>query len=58
MEIFFYIGGLAVLYFVIQAAVTAGINNSVIGKFLKKDSGENVTIKEVLLKMSEEKGKG
>ncbi|ALC85258.1 hypothetical protein AM499_06685 [Bacillus sp. FJAT-22090] len=52
--IVFYFGGMLILYFVIQAAVTKGINSSIIGKLLEKEYGEKVneslTIDDVLEK--------
>lgn len=52
--IVFYLGGLLILYFVIQAAVTKGINSSIIGKLLEKEYGdrinESLTIEDVLEK--------
>ena len=50
--IVFYLGGMLILYFVIQVAVTKGINNSIIGKLLEKEYGErvneNFTVEDVL----------
>ena len=50
--IVFFFGGMFILYFVIQEAVTKGINNSIIGKLLKKEYGEKVneslTVEDVL----------
>ena len=56
MEGYFSIGfmiiGFLILYYVIQTAVTKGINNSVIGKLLEKEQGERVkeslTVEDVL----------
>jgi len=56
MEGYFSIGfmiiGFLILYYVIQAAVTKGINNSAIGKLLEKEQGERVkeslTVEDVL----------
>ena len=39
--------GLLVLYYVIQAAVTKGINNSIVGKLLE-EKGESLSISELL----------
>lgn len=44
--------GFLILYYVIQAAVTKGINNSAIGKLLEKEQGdrikERLTVEDVL----------
>ena len=56
MEGYFSIGfmiiGFLILYYVIQAAVTKGINNSAIGKLLEKEQEEGVkeslTVEDVL----------
>lgn len=53
MEIVLYIAGLVILYFVIQASITTGINNSIVGKFVEKEFEENVTVKEALLNIIE-----
>ena len=42
ISIGFMIIGFLILYYVIQAAVTKGINNSAIGKLLEKENGERV----------------
>lgn len=46
LSIGFMIIGFLILYYVIQAAVTKGINNSAIGKLLEKEQGDR--IKEIL----------
>ena len=47
-----FLGGMFILYFVIQEAVTKGINKSIIGKLLEKEYGgsvnESLTVEEVL----------
>ncbi|ALC85225.1 hypothetical protein AM499_04880 [Bacillus sp. FJAT-22090] len=49
ISIVFMIIGLLVLYYVIQAAVTKGINNSIVGKLLEgKDEG--LSVNEILNK--------
>ncbi|WP_391122383.1 hypothetical protein [Psychrobacillus sp. L3] len=49
ISIVFMIIGLLVLYYVIQAAVTKGINNSIVGKLLEgKD--ESLSVNELLNK--------
>ncbi|MFJ8063883.1 hypothetical protein ACIQYS_04555 [Psychrobacillus sp. NPDC096426] len=52
ISIGFMIIGFLILYYVIQAAVTKGINNSAIGKLLEKEQGERVkeslTVEDVL----------
>ena len=40
--IVFFLGGFLILYFVIQVAVTKGINSSIIGRLLEKEYGERV----------------
>ncbi|MEK4246363.1 hypothetical protein MKZ20_13550 [Psychrobacillus sp. FSL K6-2684] len=40
--IVFSLGGFSILYFLIQAAVTKGINSSIIGKLLEKEYEERV----------------
>ena len=51
ISLVFMIIGLLILYYVVQAAVTKGINNSIIGKLLEKEYGEGVnessTVEEV-----------
>lgn len=42
LSIGFMIIGFLILYYVIQAAVTKGINNSAIGKLLEKEQGERI----------------
>ncbi|KQL33698.1 MULTISPECIES: hypothetical protein [Bacillaceae] len=42
ISIGFMIIGFLILYYVIQIAVTKGINNSAIGKLLEKENGERV----------------
>ena len=50
--ILFFLGGMFILYFVIQEAVTKGINNSIIGKLIEKENGESMnerlTVEDVL----------
>ena len=52
LSIGFMIIGFLILYYVIQAAVAKGINNSAIGKLLEKEQGERVkeslTVEDVL----------
>ncbi|MEK5147270.1 hypothetical protein MKX53_09540 [Psychrobacillus sp. FSL K6-4615] len=52
LSIGFMIIGFLILYYVIQAAVTKGINNSAIGKLLEKEQGERIkerlTVEDVL----------
>ncbi|WP_411747925.1 hypothetical protein [Psychrobacillus psychrotolerans] len=52
LSIGFMIIGFLILYYVIQAAVTKGINNSAIGKLLEKEPGERIkerlTVEDVL----------
>jgi len=52
LSIGFMIIGFLILYYVIQAAVTKGINNSAIGKLLEKEQGdrikERLTVEDVL----------
>ena len=47
-----FLGGMFILYFVIQEAVTKGINKSIIGKLLEKEYVESVneslTVEDVL----------
>ncbi|MEK5207206.1 DUF6019 family protein [Psychrobacillus sp. FSL H8-0510] len=52
LSIGFMIIAFLILYYVIQAAVTKGINNSAIGKLLEKEQGERIkerlTVEDVL----------
>ena len=47
-----FLGGMFILYFVIQEAVTKGINKSIIGKLIEKENGESLnerlTVEDVL----------